>query len=198
MDRELPERPRPLHVPVQAQARRRLPRVPRAHEPRQGRPPRAGGRARDRDPAEDRREVPRAARDPLLRRVHPPAPGRLDRVRRRGRPRRQGRAPDGRPCAHLADRLGGAVRPDDDRGDGVRNAGHDDRGGRGPRDRRPWPDGRDRRQLPRHGEQRDARARRLARSRRDPARGRGALLAGAHGRELRRGVRGDDRSHARA
>ena len=32
-------------------------------------------------PAEDRGKVPRAARDPLLRRVHPPAPGRLDRVR---------------------------------------------------------------------------------------------------------------------
>ena len=30
----------------------------------------------------------------------------------------------------------------------------------------------------------------------DPARGRGALLAGAHGGELRRRLRGDDRSHA--
>ncbi len=46
-------------------------------------------------PAEDRGEVPRAARDPLLRRVHPPAPRRLDRVRGRGRPRGQGRAPHG-------------------------------------------------------------------------------------------------------
>ena len=40
-----------------------------------------------RDPAEDRREVPRAARDPVLRRVRPPSPRRHDRVRRRGRAR---------------------------------------------------------------------------------------------------------------
>ena len=85
LDRELPERARPLDVPVPAQARRRLPRLPRSHEPRQGCAPRARRGTRDRDPAEDRREVPRAARDPLLRRVHPPAPRRLDRVRRRGR-----------------------------------------------------------------------------------------------------------------
>ena len=121
---ELPERARPLDVPVQAQARRRLPRVPRTHEPGQGRASRAGRRARDRDPAEDRREVPRAPRDPLLRRVHPPPPRRLHRVRRRGRPRGQGRAPDGSAGADLSDRLGGALRADDDRGDGVRDAGH--------------------------------------------------------------------------
>ena len=95
LDRELPERARPLRVPVQAKVGRRLPRLPRPDEPRQGRAPRARGRARDRASAQDRRKVPGAARDPLLRRVHPPAPRRLDRVRRRGGPRGQGRAPMG-------------------------------------------------------------------------------------------------------
>ncbi len=110
-------------------------------------------------PAQDRREVPRAARDPLLRRVHSPAPRRLDRVRRRGRARGQGRAPHGRPRAHLAHRLGGAVRPDDDRGHGVRDAGHLDAARRRPRDRRARPHRSHRRQLPRHGGSRRPRAR---------------------------------------
>ena len=48
-------------------------------------------------------------------------------------------------------------------------------------------------QLPRHGGSRGARARRLARSRRDPQGSRRALLAREHGGELRRRVRGDDR-----
>ena len=52
---------------------------------------RAPRRARDRHSAEDRGEVPRTARDPVLRRVHPPAPRRLDRVCGGGWPRRQGR-----------------------------------------------------------------------------------------------------------
>ena len=75
VDRELPERARPLRVPVPASGRR-VPPLPRAHEPGQGSAPRARRRARDRPAAEDRREVPRAARDPLLRRVHPAAPRR--------------------------------------------------------------------------------------------------------------------------
>ena len=73
--------------------------LPRAHEPGQGRTSGTRGRARDGPAAEDRRQVPGAARDPLLRRVRPPAPRRVDRVRGRGRARRQGRAPAGRPRA---------------------------------------------------------------------------------------------------
>ena len=103
-------------------------RLPRPHEPGQGGSSRPRGGAGDGHPAQDRREVPRAARDPLLRRVHPPAPRRRDRVRRRGRSRRQGRAADGRTRADLPDRLGGAVRADDDRGDGVRDARSSRRG----------------------------------------------------------------------
>ena len=101
VDRELRECARSLRVPVQAKVRRRVPRLPRAHEPRQGRTSGARGRARDRLASQDRREMPGAARDPLLRRVHPSPPRRLDRVRGGGRPRRQGRAPDGRSRAHL-------------------------------------------------------------------------------------------------
>ena len=54
--------------------------------------------------------------------------GDVDRVRRRGRARGQGRAPDGRPRAHLPDRLGGAVRARRHRGDGLRDAGASRRG----------------------------------------------------------------------
>ncbi len=64
-------------------------------------------------------------------------------------------------------------------------------------DRRARPDRGHRRQLPRHGGRRGPRARGLARSGRDPPGGRGAVLAGDHGGELRRRVRGDDRSHPR-
>ena len=48
LDRELPERARPLDVSVPAQVGRRLPRLPRAHEPGQGRSSGARRRARDR------------------------------------------------------------------------------------------------------------------------------------------------------
>ena len=65
LGRELPERARPLRVPVQS-APRRVPALRRADEPRQGRAPGCRGRDGGRAAAEDRRQVPRAEGDRVL------------------------------------------------------------------------------------------------------------------------------------
>ena len=71
LGRELPERARPLALPVQA-APRRLPALPRADEPDKG-AHRAIAVAIERGPAaQDRGQVPRAARAAVLRRVRRP------------------------------------------------------------------------------------------------------------------------------
>ena len=66
--RERAERARPLRLSLPARARR-LPALPRADEPGQGRPPGGDDRARGRAAAEDRRQVRRAGRAGVLRRA---------------------------------------------------------------------------------------------------------------------------------
>ena len=66
LDRELPERARPLRLSVPA-ATRRLPPLPRPHEPGQGRAPRGRGRDGGGAAAEDRREDARAEGAGVLR-----------------------------------------------------------------------------------------------------------------------------------
>ena len=101
---------------------RPLPRLPRPHEPRQGR----GGGHRDRpcgrDAAADRREVQGAGGAGVLRARGRAPPGRRRRVAGRAGPGRQDRAPLGRGRAGLPDPVGRAVRHGDDRVDGRRHA----------------------------------------------------------------------------
>ena len=190
VDRERPERARPLLLSLPAGAGR-LPALPRPDEPGQGRAPGGDDRARGRAAAEDRGQVRRAGRAGLLRRARAPAPRRRSRVRRRGVARREGGAAPARAGDRLPDLLAGAVRPRDDRVDGVRDAGDRDplrrraRGDRG----RAYRD--HHRRLARDG--RRARGGRRARPGRAAAVRRGALHARAHGGRLRRRLRSSDR-----
>ena len=180
------ERARSVRLPVPA-GTWRLPPLPGADDGRQGRAPRDRRRDRVRPAAQARRQVPRAPRAAVLRRARATAPLRPDRVRRRGDARREGRAAPACPRDALPDRVGRAVRARDDRVDGVRDAGDRDplrRRAGGDRRRR---DRRDRPDVARHG--RRARTGRCDRPAGAATGRRGAVLAGAHGRRLRRGVR---------
>ena len=168
--------------------RGRLPAVPRADEPRQGRAPGRGDRAGDRAAAEDRRQVRRAGRAGVLRPVRPPAPRRRSRVRRRGHARREGRAAAARAGNALPDLLGGAVRPRHDRVDGLRHARDRDPLGRRPRGGRPRPHRHHRQRVARDGGR--ARGGRRARLGRAAARGRAAVHARADGGRLPGRLRG--------
>ena len=121
-----PERDRPLALSVQA-APGRVPPLPRALQPGQGRAPGDRGRDGARPAAEDGGQEPGAEGAAVLRGARRAAPrSRRDRVPRRGHARREGRAAPGRAGDALPDRVGGAVRPRHDRVDGVRDAGDRD------------------------------------------------------------------------
>ena len=186
VDRERPERPRPLLLPVPAGAGR-LPALPRPDEPGQGRAPGGDDRARGRAAAEDRGQVRRAGRAGVLRRARAPASRRRPRIRRRGVARREGRAAPARPRDRLPDLLAGAVRPRHDRVDGVRDAGDRDPLGRRARGDRGRADGDHRRRLAADGGR--ARGGGRARPGRAAEHRRGALHARAHGGRLRRRLR---------
>ena len=183
--RELPERPRPRRVPV-LRPPRRLPAVRRADEPAEGRRPRDRRRAGDGRAADARRQDARGRRARVLLARGRAAPERSHPVPRRGVARGEGAAAAARSLHDLPDRLGGAVRPRHARVDGVRHARRRDaprRRARGDLARRV---GRDRRPL--RGPPRRRRAGRPDRSGQLPGLRRDALLRGAHGAQLPRGV----------
>lgn len=112
--------PRPLSAP--RTARRRLPRLHRAHLAGKATRPRDRDRPADGHPAEGRSQD-RCCRPRVLRSQHPPPHGRSARgIRRRTGGSRQRRLPGKRAGDALPHRLAGAVRARNDRGDGLRHA----------------------------------------------------------------------------